>query len=89
MLLGMAKHIGVTPDAVRVAVIRSSGNIRQAARTLGCSDSTIRYHLEKAPKVKARVRVEVPAGTASETHEAIMEGVRALLDQSGVERWAT
>lgn len=85
----MAKRTGVTPEAVRLAVIRASGNIRQAARALGCSDSTIRYHLEKAPRVMARVRVEVPKGTPTETHAAIVEGVTALLDQSGVERWVS
>ena len=82
----MAKRIGVTPDDVRLAVIRASGNLRQAARALGCSDSTIRYHLKTAPPVKARVTVAIPPDTDPAVQTAILEGVRGLLDQMKVDR---
>jgi len=83
----MAKHTGVTPEASRLAVIRAGGNIRQAARALGCSDSTIRYHLWAAAPVKARVRVDVPPGTPADARAAVQDGVAVLLAQAGVERW--
>ena len=59
---GMGKHIGLTPQAARIAVIRASGNIRAAARALNASDSSVRYQLSRAEPAMARVRVEVPVG---------------------------
>ena len=84
----MGKHVGVTPESARLALIRAGGNMRAAARALGVSDSSVRWHLRNAPPVRATVRVTVPPDTHPDVAEAIIGSVRALLAASGVETTA-
>ena len=74
----MGKYIGITPTSARLAVIRSGGSLRGAARILGCSDSTIRWHLARAPMLTVTVTVD------GDDSGAILDAIRAALAPSGV-----
>lgn len=83
----MAKQVGLTPDQVRRAYLRAGADYTAAAKLLGVTDRTVRYHMDRATPPLVVPSVNMPGlDPKSEDAQAVAAYVRLMLERAGVKK---